>query len=103
MTVIRTVFAILDADTGTKIKAVCSSKRLADATAPAYGDWYGHGSATVVERLAVEIDGKLYLLANDHDPEIELDKAPAAVEAAKRLSATDKLTTEELAALGFTK
>ncbi len=96
---IRTVFAIMDGDDRHEVKAVCSSKEIADDAAPAFGDWHGHGSAEVVERQAIEAGGKLYLLANDHGPEVELDTAPAVQHAMKRMAALGKLTSEDIALL----
>lgn len=96
---IRTVYAIMDCEGQRRVKALCSSQAIADAAAPAFGDWHGHGSAEVVERQAVEIDGKLYLLANDHGPEVELDTAPAVQTAMRRLAVLSKLTSEEIALL----
>ena len=93
-----TVFAILDPD-DKQIKTVCSSRALADEASPTFDDFHGHGSATVVERQAIELDGKVYLLAQDFGPEVVLDKSQAVDDARLRISGRNKLTDTERTAL----
>lgn len=96
-----TVYTILNPDN--KIVEVCSSKELADEAAPTWDDWQGHGSAKVVERLAVMVGDQLFLLANDHGPGVVLDSSNAVQSAATRIKARAKLTKEEAEALGVKK
>lgn len=99
----RPVYAITHPDDERRIVALCSTRALANVTAPALDDWQGHGEAEIIERQALAFDGRLYLLANDHasDITLELDASPAAKTAAARLAALAKLTPEEREALNI--
>ncbi len=94
------VYAIIDSD-GVEVVEVCSTEPLAKEAARAWNDWNGHGSARVVPRQAVVVDGVILLLANDYGPELKLDSTKASKEAALRLSARARLTEAEAHALGL--
>jgi hypothetical protein len=87
------VFAVLDLEG--KIQDVCSNLDIATRTAKQFDDWHGHGSGKVVERQAIQVDGKTYLLASDFGPEIVLNSSQAAASA--RLERTTLGFAQQLA------
>lgn len=79
--------------------AVCSTEVNAKAQAAGKG-WYG-GDGDVIQRKAVKIDGKVYLLDEFHPKPVDLDGEQAKVKARIRQEALKKLSDVEKDALGL--
>lgn len=79
------------------ITDVCSTKELAKQVAHGSG-WYG-GDAPIETRSAVKIDGKVYLLHVNRP--VDLDGKLQAMHEELKKSALQKLTADEIEALGI--
>lgn len=79
--------------------SVCSSK--SNAQAAAFGKGYWGGDGDVVDRKAVRLDDKVYLLDEDYSEPIDLDNQQAKIKERIRQEALSKLTDVEKEALGL--
>ena len=76
---------------------VCSTKAIAEKIAYGSG-WYG-GNAPIVAGWAVEVEGKVYLLASNSP--VDLDGKIAKNKEQIKKEALQKLTEDEIEALGI--